>query len=575
MRGAQDGAVGRSRKGRQVRGADESGRVPILTALFVPLALQNFLMTYNTSAMNVALSSIVEDLHTTLTGVQSAISLFALVIAAFLITCSKLGARHGYRWAFLLGARIFLVGTLLTAVGPNLAFMLVGWSLLQGVGVALMLPAMLSLLTDALTGPSRTKALTELGTIGGIGAAAGPLLGGLITHYLSWRVSFLMGAALTAAVLLLMRRTAEPGPRHAPVDQPVEQPFDVPGAVLSAAGFGLLVVATLLAGRYGLLRARADVELFGHTPLHRGGLSPVPLLAGAGLAVLVAFAAWERHLIRSGKDPLVRLSVLRDSTVRNGGLTQAMQYLVPTGALFLVPVFAQTTLGFDALRSGLMLLPTTLGLMLAAWAAGRLVAGRRITHRTAQMWSFLFMMGGCVLIVATFDPYERGVFSTGLAFAPGLALIGLGQGMATTVTDLIQSAPPPEEVGDVTGLSRSGAYLGSSLGVALAGAFMTMALLYSFEAGTDGSAVLRPEQKQLVKETLENHVQITAASDDAVRARLRSRGLAGASADELVRINAQAREHALAVAVTSMAVLSAGGLLAARRLPRVRARRHG
>ncbi|MGW7482837.1 MFS transporter [Nonomuraea muscovyensis] len=545
--------------------------MPIVTTLFIPLALQNFLMAYNTSAMNVALSSIVEDLHTTLTGVQSVISLFALVIAAFLITGSKLGARHGYRWAFVLGARIFLLGTLVTAFGPNLAFMLAGWSLLQGVGVALMLPAMLALLTDALTGSSRTKALTTLGTIGGIGAAAGPLLGGLITHYLSWRVSFLMGAAVTAAVLLLMRRTAEPGPRHAPL----EQPFDVPGALLSAAGFGLLVVATLLSGRYGLLRARADVEMFGHTLLHRGGLSPVPLLAGAGLAVLVTFAAWERHLIRSGKDPLVRLSVLRNPTVRNGALTQAMQYLVPTGALFLVPVFVQTTLGFDALRSGLMLLPTTLGLMLAAWAAGRLIAGRRMTHRTAQIWSFLFMTAGCVLIVATFDPYQRGVFATGLAFAPGLLLVGLGEGMATTVTDLIQSAPPPEEVGDVTGLSRSGAYLGSSLGVALAGAFMTTSLLYSFEAGTDGSTVLPPEQKQLVKETLENHVQITAASDDAVRARLHSQGLPGASADELVRINARAREHALAVAVTSMAVLSAGGLLAARRLPQARASRHG
>lgn len=117
-----------------------------------------------------------------------------------------------------------------------------------------------------------------------------------------------------------------------------------------------------------------------------------------------------------------------------------------------------------------------------------------MTHRTAQIWSFLFMTAGCVLIVATFDPYQRGVFATGLAFAPGLLLVGLGEGMATTVTDLIQSAPPPEEVGDVTGLSRSGAYLGSSLGVALAGAFMTTSLLYLFEAGTDGSTVLPPSR---------------------------------------------------------------------------------
>ncbi|MET7379031.1 MFS transporter [Streptomyces sp. NPDC005526] len=557
----------RGRRRRTVGGPAGDGPGPEFGALFLPLALQNLLLTYTSTAMNVALSAIVRDLHTTLIAVQSAISLYSLVVAASLIAASKIGARHGYQRTFVFGAGVFAVGTLVTALAPNMAFMLVGWPLLQGIGVALMLPALLSLLTEALSGATRTRALSALGTIGGIGAAAGPLLGGFITHYSSWRVSFLMGTVVTVAVMLLMRRAAE---AESPPARPGQR-FDVAGALLSAAGVGLLVVAILLAGWFGLLRARHDVEVFGHTLFHRGGLSPVPVLAGIGLVVLAAFAVWERHLVERGRDPLVRLSVLRNRTVRAGTQTQAMQYLVPNGALFLVPVFLQTTLGFDALRCGVTLLPTTLGLMLTAAPAARLVAAQRMTHRAAQMWSFLFLLAGCVVVAALFDP-RRGITATGLALAPGLFLVGVGQGLATTVTDLIQSAAPPDEVSDVTGLSRSGTYLGSSLGVALAGAVMTTTLLHSFESRTDGSTVLTSTQKELTKEALERQVQITAATDQAVRAKLEARGVAQDASQEVVRINAYARERALTLGVACMAALAAAGCLVASRIPRVRTR---
>ncbi|MCZ2527098.1 MFS transporter [Streptomyces sp. HB2AG] len=553
-----------SRRGRTERAG--RARTLYLGTLFLPLALQNFLLTYNSTAMNVALSAILDDLGTTLTGVQAAISLYSLVVAAFLITGSKLGARHGHRRVFVLGAEVFVLGTLLTAFGPSLAYMLVGWSLVQGIGVALMLPALLSLITREFTGADRTRALSALGTVGGIGAAVGPLLGGVFTHYVSWRASFLMGTVITTVVVLALRRTPGPGPDRAGP----REPFDAAGSVLSAAGVGLLVVATLLAGRYGLVRARQDFEVFGHVLFHRGGPSPVPFLAGAGLVVLAVFAVRERRLVRSGRDPLVRLSVLRNRTVRTGSETQAMQYLVPNGIVFLVPVFLQTTLGFDALWCGITLVATTLGLMTAAPVAAGLVGGGRVTHRAAQTGSFLLMAAGCVVIAATFDPQVRDETTTGLAFAPGLFLLGLGQGLATTVTDLIQSAPSPDEVDDVTGLSRSGTYLGSSLGVALAGAFMAVALLHSFEAGANGSTVLTPAQKQLVTRTVEEQVQLTAASDEEIRAELGSRGVTGAAAGELVRINARAREQALAWAGGSMAVLALCGCLVAGRIPRTR-----
>lgn len=423
--------------------------------------------------------------------------------------------------------------------------MLAGWSVLQGVGVALMLPAVVAMLTEAFTGTTRTKVLSTLGMTAGIGAAVGPVVGGLITNYLSWRLSFLLEAVITLAVVLLMRRTTDT--RRRPRARPGQR-FDVLGALLSATGFGLLVVATLLAGRYGLLRDRQDFEVFGTTLLRRGQVSPVPLLAGTGLVVLALFAGWERHLIRRGRDPLVRLSGLRNRTIRAGTLTLVMQILVPNGMLLLVPVFLQTTVGFDALRSGITLIAVPVGLTVAAPTAAGLIGGGRMTHRTAQMGAFLCMAAGCVMIAVMFDPRQRHASATGLALGPGLLLIGLGRGLATTITDLIQSAPPPEQVSDVTGLSRTAGYLGSSLGVALAGAFLATALLLAFEAGADASGVLSSGQKQLVKQTLSHQVQITAATDDAVRTKAASRGVGGTAVDELVRINARARGQALTVA---------------------------
>ncbi|MEU5094508.1 MFS transporter [Streptomyces sp. NPDC020996] len=556
----------RRKRARRTGAEADAGAAQDVRTLFVLLSVENFLINYTSTAMNVALSAMVRDLHTSLTGVQSAMSLYALVVAACLITGSKLGARHGYARAFVVGGQIFALGALITALGPTLRFMLFGWSLLQGIGVALMLPALVSMLTGAFTGATRTKVLSALGITAGIASGVGPVLGGLITTYLDWRLSFLLETVITLVVLVLMRRKVSPERFPA---RPGQR-FDVLGAVLSAAGFGLLVVATLLGSRYGLIEAREDFEVFGATVLHRGQVSPVPLFAGAGLVVLVVFAVWERHLIKHGRDPLVRLSVLRNRTIRAGTLTMVMQILVPTGMLFLVPVFLQTTAGFDALGSGVTLIAVPVGLTAAAPVAAALVGNGRITHRTAQIWAFLSMAAGCVAVAFMFDPHRQYLSAIGLALAPGLLLVGIGRGLATTATDLVQSASPPEQVSDVTGLSRTAGYLGSSFGVALAGALMTTSLLFAFEAGTNASTVLSSGQKQYVQQTLEHQVQITAASDDEVRAKVESRGITGTAADELVRINTRARGQALTAASLGMATLALIGLLLALRLPRTR-----
>ncbi|MGW2743599.1 MFS transporter [Streptomyces sp. NPDC001450] len=547
----------------RIRGPIEGGPSSAARTLFFLLAAENLLINYTATAMNVALSALVGDLHTTLTGVQSAISLYALVVAAFMISGSKLGRRHGYRRTFALGGGIFVLGALITASAPSLPFMLLGWSVLQGLGVALMLPALMAMLTGTFAGAVRTRVLSTLAMTSGIGAAAGPVLGGLVTNYLTWRVSFLLGAVITLSVTWLIRYTVDAGPFPG---RPGQR-FDARGVLLSTTGLVLLVVSALFAGRYGLLKARQDFVVLGHTLLERGGLSPVPVLAGMGLVVLAAFAGREWHLIKSGRDPLVRVTVLRNRTVRTGISTQLMQILVPNGVLFLVPVFLQTTFGFGALHCGVVLLPIALGLMMAAPPTARRIGQGRMTHRAASMGAFVCMGVGCGAVAALFSPHAQGVAAVGLALAPGVLLIGLGRGMATTLTDLVQSAPEPDEVSDVTGLSYTAGYLGSSFGVALAGALMATALLYAFEAGVKDSSVLSAARKELVTQTAEQQVQITAASDDDLRAKAMSRGITGAAADELVRINARAREQALTVSATGMAALAVVGWLMALRLP--------
>ncbi|MFI8992955.1 MFS transporter [Streptomyces sp. NPDC053542] len=526
------------------------------------IATQQLLMAYDSTAMNVAVSDIVTDLGTTLTGVQSAISLYALVMAALMITGSKLGSRVGHLRMFTLGATVYGIGALVTALSPSLPVMLVGWSLLEGIGAALVFPAILSIATLAFTGAQRTRALTLVGAAAGAGAALGPVVGGLITKYLTWRVSFLMETVITAVavVLVLRNRSLRRSPERAP-----RQPFDIVGVVLSAAGFGLIVLGTLLASRYGLLIAREEVTVLGRTVLDAGGPAPTVVLGVAGLLVLAVFGWWERRLVRGGRDPLVRLAVLRDRSIRVGSLALAVQFLVLAGLFFLVPVFVQTTLDYDALESGLTLLPSTVMLVLGSMAGARAVGEGRTTRKPLIVLGFLLIAAGTVLVAAAFDPD-----SSGLHIAPGLAVAGLGLGLCTLLPDLVQSAADEDVVSDVAGLSRSTSYLGQSLGVALAGALMIGVLLNTALDAVTDSPVLTSSQKGQAAQTLSHGVQATAVSDEQLRTALEKRGVTGASADELVRINTLARGDGLTAATAGMGVIALIGAGLTLRLPGTR-----
>ncbi|MCD9879105.1 MFS transporter [Streptomyces guryensis] len=408
--------------------------------VLLPLALAQFICSFAGSNMNVMINDISEDLDTTVQGVQVAITIFLLVMAALMIPGGKATDRYGRKRCFLAGLVVYGVGALLSALSPGLGVLILGNSILEGVGTALLIPPVYILTTLLFTDmTSRARAFGAIMALGGIGAAAGPLIGGLITSGLSWRAAFVFQALVIVAIILLSRRVNDPLP-PAP-----DRPFDIQGAVLSAVGL-ILVVLGILA---------ADNNLWLMTGL---------LLAG--VLVLAWFLQSVRAKERAGQEPLLSPSLFRNHTSNLGLITQNVQWLVLMGTSFVVAAYLQVVRHYDAIQTGVIFTAATLGLLASSLAAERLA--ERYAQRTLVMAGFsLTTVGiGVLLALVAGSP-------SAWAFAPGLLLIGLGLGvMLTPSVNIVQSSFPEQQQGEISGLSRSVSNLGSSLGTAVAGTIL-------------------------------------------------------------------------------------------------------
>jgi MFS family permease len=408
--------------------------------VLLPLALAQFICSFAGSNMNVMINDISEDLDTTVQGVQVAITLFLLVMAALMIPGGKLTDKYGRKRCFLAGLTIYGVGALISAAAPGLGVLIVGNSILEGVGTALLIPPVYVLTTLLFTElGSRARAFGVISALGGIGAAAGPLIGGLITTTLSWRAAFVFQALVIAVIVLLGRRI------HDPLPPDPGRPFDVGGAVLSAAGLVLLVMGILAADNSGWLSLALVV---------------------AGVLVLAWFFLSTRAKERAGREPLLSLSLFRNRTSNLGMVTQNAQWLLLSGISFVVSAYLQVVRGFDAIETGVIFSATTLGLMAASLAAERLA--RRSPQRTLVVVGFVLTTVGAglllVLVPETDSPW---------AFVPGLLLVGVGLGtMLTPSVNVVQSSFAEGLQGEISGLSRSVSNLGSSLGTAVAGTIL-------------------------------------------------------------------------------------------------------
>jgi MFS family permease len=406
----------------------------------LPLALAQFICSFAGSNMNVMIDDISDDLDTTVQGVQLAITLFLLIMAILMIPGSKLTDRWGRKRCFMGGLVLYGIGALLSALAPGLGILILGNSVLEGVGTALLIPPVYILTTMAFSNlTSRARAFGVISGLGGIGAAAGPLIGGVITTAISWRAAFIFQALVVAAIILLSRRMVDP------VAPDPKRPFDLVGAVMSGLGLFFLVS--------GILFADSNLGL-------------MAILIAIGAAFLLGFFLYIRSRERAGKEPLLSTGLFRNRISNLGLVTQNVQWLLLMGVSFVVAVFLQTVRGYNAIETGVIFTAATLGVLLTSFGAERFA--KRRTQKTLIVAGFVMTVGGILMLVGLVRAWDN----IG-AFVPGLFLIGAGLGvMLTPSVNVVQSSFPERLQGEISGLSRSVSNLGSSLGTAIAGTIL-------------------------------------------------------------------------------------------------------
>ena len=415
-----------------------------LRKILVPLALAQFICSFAGSNMNVMITDISTDLHTTVQGVQIAITLFLLVMAALMIPGGKLTDRWGRKRCFTIGLVIYGIGALMSAVSPGLGVLILGNSIFEGVGTALLIPPvyiLTTLLFKDIT--SRARAFGVITGMGGIGAAAGPLIGGLITTAISWRAAFVFQALVIAVIIWLSRGIVDP------IEPDPDRPFDTLGAILSGAGLILVVMGVMAADN---------------------NLALMAALVAVGAVVLASFFLHIRARERRHEEPLLSTGLFHNRTSNFGLVTQNAQWLMLMGTAFVVSAYLQVVRGYNAIQTGVIFTAATGGILLSSLAAERLA--KKYAQRTLIMTGFVTTIVGVavLLTLANGSPSPW-------AFAPGLLLIGLGVGvMLTPSVNVVQSAFPEEQQGEISGLSRCISNLGSSLGTAIAGTILVSGL---------------------------------------------------------------------------------------------------
>jgi EmrB/QacA subfamily drug resistance transporter len=479
--------------------------------LAILLAMAMFVLVVDTSLMNVSISSVVRDLDTTVSGVQSAIALEALVSAAFILIGSKVGDLIGRKRAYVLGLLGYAIGALAMVLAQGLTAIIIFWAVVGGIGAALLLPSMQSLIHGNFQGAAQKKAYALVGAAAAIAAAVGPLLGGFITTYLSWRVGFLLEDLIIVIVLSgirLVRDAPYTGPRR----------VDPVGAVLSVLGMGGIVLGILV--------------------WQEGGESVAALMA-IGAIALVALAYWLARRKRQGKPTLLDPELFRSKIFRFGISEQMLQQISLGGMMIALPIYLQMVLEYNAMQAGLSLAPLSLSMFGMAVLAGRRAGTRRPS--SIIRLGFALLTTGMLLLIPIVPRVDSGWY----LLVP-LAIAGSGLGLLVSQLNNYTLAPISEErVSEAAGVNSAGGSFGLSFGLAFAGAIMLATLSITFTNMAEASTVLAPAEKQRVANALEDDAQVMSNTqlDEQLA------GQPEAIQDEIVRINTDARPLALQVAL--------------------------
>jgi MFS family permease len=513
--------------------------------VLLTLASGQFLMALDSSVMNVSIATVADDLGTTVTGIQTAIALYALVMASLMITGGKVGQILGRKRAFAIGCVIYGAGSLTTSLAPNLAVLIIGWSLLEGIGAALIMPAIVALVATNFERAERPRAYGMVAAAAAIAVALGPLIGGLFTTYASWRWVFAGEVIIVLGILALTRRMAD---AHA--DRSAK--LDLIGTALSALGLGLIVFAVLRAGAWGFVIPKPGAPSW-------IGLSPVTWLMLAGGAVLVGFVGWERRRMERGEAVLIDTVIFGNARLRAGLVSFFFQYLLQAGLFFAIPLFLSIALGLSAIQTGLRLLPLSLALLAAAVGVPKFFPNAS-PRRVVRIGFALLFLG----IVALTAGLEVGVGPEVVSLPLLLAGLGIGS-LASQLGAVTVGAVPDEQSGEVGGLQNSVTFLGASIGTALAGAVLISALTSSFLTGI--------KDNPAVPEDLSSQAQVELAggvpfiSDEQLGQALADAQVDEATAAAIVAENEEARLDGLRASLFVLALIALVSLFLSGNLP--------
>jgi EmrB/QacA subfamily drug resistance transporter len=490
--------------------------------LAILLAMAMFVLVVDTSLMNVSISAVVHDLDTTVSGVQSAIALEALVSAAFILIGSKVGDLIGRKRAYVIGLLAYAIGALAMALAQSLTAVAVFWAVVGGLGASLLLPAMQSLIHGNFEGRAQKQAYALVGAAAAIAAAVGPLLGGFVTTYLSWRVAFLFEDVVIVVVLSgikLVKDAPYTGPRH----------VDVVGAALSVLGMGGLVL--------GILVWEEDGEA-------------VVALMATGAVGLGGLVWWLVRRKRAGRPTLLDPGLFRQPLFRLGISSQMLQQIALGGTMIVLPIYLQMVLEYDAMKAGLSIAPLSLSMFAVALVAGKR-AGRRRPAVVIRI-GFLLLAAGLVVLVPLVPRVDSGWYLV-------LPLLVTGSGLGLLVSQLNNYTLSPiseEHVSEAAGVNSAAGSFGLSFGLAFAGAIMLATLSFTFTAMAQSSSVLSPSQQDQVADVLQHDAEVM--SNTRLEQQLAQQP--PEVRDEIVRINTDARPVALQVALAIPIFAALAGL---------------
>ena len=515
-------------------------------AVLLTLCAGQFLMMLDSSVMNVSMATVAKDVHTNITGIQTAITLYTLVMASLMITGGKVGQIVGRKRAFAIGCVIYGCGSFITAISPSLPVLLIGWSGLEGIGAALILPAIVALVASNFGREARPRAYGLVVSAAAIAVAVGPIVGGLFTTYLSWRWVFAGEVLIVLVVLALARRMvggkAEKGAQ-----------LDLVGTALSALGLALIVFGVLRSGTWGFVKPKPSAPEW-------LGLSPTIWLMLGGGVLLWVFLQWENRRLARGREPLIDPAILRVPVLRGGLTSFFFQYFLQGGLFFAVPLFLSVALGLSAIDTGVRLLPLSITLILAA--AGIPKFFPHASPRGVVRIGFIALFAGLAVLVAALDAGAGPEVTTW-----PLLLAGLGAGaLASQLGSVTVSSVPDEQSGEVGGLQNTITNLGMSIGTALTGAIVIAALTTSFLNGIQNN----PDVPSSVKSQATTQLAGGAPflSDAQLKTALDDADVPSKTADAIVKENETARIVGLRTAVSVLAVFALIALFFSGRIPK-------